>query len=225
MRQSLLGRLLRAIIARRGSIIAPLARNWQRELKALRDTRSQTQLLLTDPAALHILVCARAARKLSGAYAEAGVFMGGSARLICEEKGGAALHLFDVFELLQHTEIAGAEQVRDHFGSVHGRLAEARRLLSPYPNVHFHPGLFPDTTAGLEDLRFSFVHLDLDLPAPTHAALKFFHPRLVPGGILIGDDYGDPDLRRCFETWFSDHRDTLIELPWSQVMVIRQAGS
>jgi hypothetical protein len=69
------------------------------------------------------------------------------------------------------------------------------------------------------------VHLDLDLPAATHAALKFFHPRLVPGGILVGDDYGDPDLRRCFETWFSDHRDTLIELPWSQVMVIRQAGS
>lgn len=225
MKQSFAGRLLRAVVARRGSIVAPLSRDWQRELEVLRKTRSKTQLLLTDPAALHILICARAARTLPGAYAEAGVFKGGSARLICEEKGAAALHLFDVFELLQHTAIPGADEVLDHFGPVHGRLAEARQLLSPYPNVHFHPGLFPETTAGLEQLRFSLVHLDLDLPGPTYAALEFFHPRLVAGGILIGDDYGDPELRRIFESWFADHHDTMIELPWSQVMVIRQAAA
>lgn len=225
MKQSLAGRFLRAVVAHRGSIVAPLARDWQPELKALRETRSKAELLLTDPAALHILICARAARSLPGAYAEAGVFKGGSARLICEEKGAAALHLFDVFELLQHTPIAGSDEVRDHFGRVHGRLAEVRQLLSTYPNVHFHPGLFPETTAGLEQLHFSFVHLDLDLPGPTLAALEFFHPRLVAGGILIGDDYGDPELRRIFESWFADHHDTMIELPWSQLMVIRQVGA
>ena len=224
MKQSLAGRLLRAVVARRGSIVAPLSREWQRELQLLRDTRSKTQLLLTDPAALHILVCARAARQLPGAYAEAGVFKGGSARLICEEKGAAALHLFDVFELLQQGPIAGAEQVREHFGPVHGRLTAVRQLLSPYPNVHFHPGLFPETTAGLDDLRFSFVHLDLDLPGPTRAALEFFHPRIVDGGILVGDDYDDPGVRACFDRWFADHRDTVIELPWSQVTLIRQEG-
>jgi hypothetical protein len=69
------------------------------------------------------------------------------------------------------------------------------------------------------------VHLDLDLPGPTVAALEYFHPRLLAGGILIGDDYTDPQVRACFESYFKDRPDTLIELPWAQVMVVRQAGS
>lgn len=222
MRQSLAGRLLRAIASGRGSIVAPLSSEWQRERRIITETRSRTQLLLTDPAALHILTCARAAARVSGAMAEAGVFKGGSARLICEDKGDAPLHLFDVFETLQQGSGPEGADVRRHFGPVHGRLAEVRQLLAPYSNVHVHAGLFPETSRGLEDLRFSFVHLDLDLPTPTAAALEFFHPRLVAGGILVGDDYSHPDVRGCFESYFAGRPDTLLELPWSQVMVVRQ---
>lgn len=225
MKQSLAGKLMRAIVAKRGCIVAPLDREWRKELDVLRETKAKTQLLVTDAAAVQILICARAARELPGVYAEAGVFKGGSARLICEEKGAAALHLFDVFETLQQSPAAGAEQVRQHFGPIHGHVAEVRQLLSAYGNVHFHPGIFPETTAGLDELRFSFVHLDLDLAEPTQAALEYFHPRLVTGGILIGDDYGDRGVRRCFDRWFADRSDSVIELPWSQVMVIRQADA
>jgi hypothetical protein len=225
VKQSLPGRLLRRILASRGSIVAPLSKGWQREREIIAETRSKTQLLLSDPAALHILICARAARSMAGVFAEAGVFKGGSARLICEEKAELPLHLFDVFETLQDGPVAGGEEVRNHFGETHGTLAHSKRLLSPYSNVHFHAGLFPQTSAGLEDLRFSFVHLDLDLAGSTRAALAFFHPRLVPGGILIGDDYGDDELRACFEAWFNSQPDTLIELPWSQLMVVRQCAA
>jgi hypothetical protein len=221
--QSAAGRLFRALAAHRNSILTPLSPRWRRELKLIRETRSKTRLLVSDPAAIHLLACARAARSLPGAFAEAGVFEGGSARLICEEKGDAPLHLFDVFEMLQDGPLTGGEEVLEHFGAVHGRLRDVRRLLASYPNVHIHPGLFPETTAGLEHLSFSFVHLDLDLPGPTQAALEYFHPRLVPGGILIGDDYGDPELRACFESWFAGRPDTFIELPWSQLMVVRSA--
>ena len=97
-----------------------------------------------------------------------------------------------------------------------------RALLARYSNVHFHPGLFPDTAADVRELRFSFVHLDLDLPDATESALEFFYPRLVAGGILIGDDYTDPQVRDCFDRWLADRRDTIIELPWSQLMIVRQ---
>lgn len=228
MRNSLAGRLLRAVVGRRGSIIAPLSSGWQRERRIIAETRSLTPLLLTDPAALHILACVRAARTMPGAMAEAGVFKGGSARVICENKGEAPLHLFDIFEGLQDGEAGGgrpeASEVQRHFGPVHGNRAEVERLLEPYRDVHLHPGLFPDSTTGLEEMRFSFVHLDLDLARATRSALDYFHPRLVPGGILIGDDYDDPQLRDCFESWFEGRAERLIELPWSQVMVVRQAS-
>ena len=44
--------------------------------------------------------------------AEAGVLAGGSARLICEGKGEAALHLFDVFETLQGADPAEGGEVQ-----------------------------------------------------------------------------------------------------------------
>ena len=222
MKQNLAGRLLRAIVASRGSIVATPSEGWQRELKVIRETRAQTQLLLNDPAALHILICARAARRLPGAMAEAGVFKGGSARLICEEKGEVPLHLFDVFETLQQGGLPGDGEVRRHFGRTHGTLAQVRSLLAAYPNVNIHPGLFPESARGFDDLRFSFVHLDLDLPGATRSALEFFQPRLVPGGILVGDDYLDPEVRACFESYLEGCADTRIELPWSQIMIVRQ---
>lgn len=222
MKNSLAGRVLRAIVARRGSIVAPLSRGWQRERRVIAETRSKTELLLTDPAALHILVCARAAQKLPGAMAEAGVFKGGSARLICENKGDTYLHLFDVFETLQAGAVSGGAEVRSHFGAVHGTRSEVKRLLAPYPGVTFHPGLFPASATGLDEQRYSFVHVDLDLPGPTRSALEYFVPRLVSGGILIGDDYDDPGVRRCFDGYFDARADTVIELPWSQVMIVRQ---
>ena len=224
MKQSIPGRLLRTMVGRRGSIVAPLSASWQREREAIAETRTRTALLLTDPAALHVMICARAARRIPGAFVEAGVFKGGSARLICEEKGDAAFHLFDVFETLQAQPVPGAEEVASHFGKLHGSQAEVKRLLDAYQNLHFHAGMFPNTTAGLEGLRFSFVHIDLDLPSAMRAALDFFHPRLVAGAILLADDYCDPAVRECVDAWLAPHSDTIVELPWSQLMLVRQGG-
>jgi hypothetical protein len=54
-----------------------------------------------------------------------------------------------------------------------------------------------------------------------HAALEFFYPRLLPGGILIGDDYADAGVRGTFEDFFAERDETLIALPWSQGMIVK----
>jgi hypothetical protein len=162
--------------------------------------------------------------------AEAGVFAGGTARLICEAKGPAPLHLFDVFETLQTVSesapiSARAADLRRHFGKVASSQAEVARLLSPYPAVHFHAGIFPDSAHGLENERFSFVHLDLDLEPSTRDALEFFHPRLLPGGVIVGDDYHDPGVRLAFDSCLAGRPDTVIALPWGQVLVVKAGMS
>ena len=182
---------------------------------------------MPDAAALQILVCVRAARQLDGAMAEAGVLMGGSARLICEAKGHSPLHLFDVFDTLQSPSDAAPspleQALRNHFKDTHGTIGQVRRLLAPYEEVNLHPGIFPDSVPDdVRDLRFSFVHLDMDLAESTRAGLEFFHPRLVQGGILIGDDYGDAAVRETFADYFQGRPETLIELPWGQVMLVKQ---
>jgi hypothetical protein len=217
-------RLLRALLRRRGAIVEtvidPDARG---DLAIVAETRRLAPLLVSDAAALHIMACVRAVRGRTGAMAEAGVLGGGTARLICACKGDASLHLFDTFETLQ----AGAESGRgrelvDHFGEVHVPVAEVERLLAPWPNLHVHAGIFPDTSAGLEGERFSFVHIDLDLEPSTRDALAFFAPRMLAGGIILGDDHQDPGVRRAFTDHFAAGTATVVPLPWGQAMAVIQ---
>jgi hypothetical protein len=224
---SVKGRLLRGLLARRGAAIVHMAGPAERrDLAIVRETQALAPLLMQDAAALQLMACARAAARLGGTMAEAGVFAGATARLVCEVKGDAPLRLFDVFETLQTDAAASpgtgrAAELRRHFGAVHAERAGVERLLAPYPNVHLHSGIFPDSARGLEDERFSFVHVDLDLEPSTRDALEFFHPRLLPGGILVGDDYADPGVRRVFDAYFAGRPDTVIGLPWGQAVVVK----
>jgi O-methyltransferase len=52
-------------------------------------------------------------------------------------------------------------------------------------------GRFPDTTAGVEG-PFAFVSLDADLYLPIVEGLRFFYPRLSPGGMIFVHDYAGP---------------------------------
>jgi len=161
--------------------------------------------------------------------AELGVFAGGTARLICEAKGDATLHLFDVFDTLQGTAAPApndelAAEVRGRFGTWHTPRATVERLLADYPAVAFHPGVFPASARGLEQEQFCFVHLDADLESSTREALRFFHPRLRPGGIIVGDDYGLPGVRRAFADHYASQPDALVALPWGQVVAVKVSG-
>ena len=224
------GRLLRGLLAHRGATVAHLrGPQARRDLAIVRETRRLTKLLVDDAAAFELLAYARAARRLGGAMAELGVFAGGTARLICEAKGEAPLHLFDVFETLQTSRSAPAgedrsAELRARFGAWHTPRAEVDRLLAPYAGVQIHAGTFPETTRGLEHERFAFVHLDADLESSTRAGLRFFYPRMLVGGVIIGDDYNHPEVRRAFDEFFAPLPGAVVALPWSQAVAIKVAG-
>jgi hypothetical protein len=65
-----------------------------------------------------------------------------------------------------------------------------RANLSEFDRVRFYKGWIPQRFKDLEGQQFSFVHIDVDLYQPTYDSLAFFYPRLVPGGIIVCDDFG-----------------------------------
>lgn len=217
-------RLLRTWLARQGKAVVNMAGpGAAADLELVNRVRNRTPLLLGAVPALHLLACVRATSNVPGALAEAGVFAGGSARLISEAKGDRALHLFDVFETLQEEPAAGtpeAAAVRSHFQRLHAREADVRNTLADYPNVSFHAGVFPETAAAVAGTLFSFVHLDLDLEGGTLAALEFFYPRLAPGALLVADDFSSAPVQAAFRTYFSSRTATVIGLPWAQGVVV-----
>ncbi len=223
-RLSIPGRFLRSLLSRHGKAVVNMAgSDAAADLELVNRVRGRTPLLLGAVPALQLLACVRATGNVPGVLAEAGVFAGGSARLICEAKGDRALHLFDVFETLQDESTAGgpeAAAVRSHFQRLHAREADVRSTLAGYPNVHFHTGVFPQTAAAVADSRFSFVHLDLDLEGSTLAALEFFYPRLAPGALLVADDFSSAPVQAAFHAYFRSRTATIIRLPWSQGIVV-----
>lgn len=128
-----------------------------------------------------------------GAAAEMGVYRGAFARCINALLPERTLYLFDTFEGFDEDEAAGTGE---GFAAAH-RNTSAERVLSLLPHPEravVRAGLFPATAAGLEEERFSLVSLDADLEESTLAGLRFFYPRLSPGGYLLLHDWGSPKL-------------------------------
>jgi len=193
-------------------------------LVRLRKAAQQSPSLLSADEAFMLHEIAHAQAALPGALAEFGVYRGASASLLCAVKGERPLHLFDTFAGLP--DPTDREEHVFKSGQFTGTLPAVRALLAGYRNVHFHPGMFPASTAGLEELRFSFVHLDVDLHDATLAGLEYFYPRMVPGGVILTHDHSIIDgVARAFTTFLRDKPERVIELSTTQAMIIRSAAS
>lgn len=160
--------------------------------------------------------------KVEGDYAEVGAFNGGSTKIICESKGTKALHVFDTFEGLPDTDNNDSEWFEK--GQYSCSLESVKAYLSEYNNVHYYKGLFPNTSAPVEDKRFAFVSLDVDLYSSTLDSLRFFYPRMSIGGIIMSHDYVSADgVRQAFDTFFQDKPEPIIELSGSQCLIVKTA--
>jgi len=167
-----------------------------------------------------IYSAARAQSKQPGSMAEVGTFRGGSAKLICEVKGDKPFHVFDTFEGLPASSEADRGVHREHQYTC--SLEEVRVYLEGYDNVHFHKGLFPDSTADVPEQTYCFAHFDVDLYDGTKACLEYFYPKMVPGGVMISHDYGLlVGVEQAFHEFFEDKPEEIIDQPTTQCMVIK----
>ncbi|MHB1794608.1 MAG: TylF/MycF/NovP-related O-methyltransferase [Acidobacteriaceae bacterium] len=158
-----------------------------------------------------------ACNKVDGDMAEAGVFQGGTALLMLAASPHNRLHLFDTFAGLPHAE--GKFEAREWAASID---SVKRNLILYKERLVFHPGLFPASAAGLEGLMFSCVHLDLDLYDSTLAALQWFWPRLLPGGVLVSHDYPLSDgVVRAFQEFFDGRPEPFIPLSGNQCLAVK----
>jgi O-methyltransferase len=130
--------------------------------------------------------------KISGAFAELGVYKGETAEIIHEMNRSIPLHLFDTFEGFDPQDLLVEDNDDEKYSSSNfsdANIEELKELFGDSENVQFHPGYFPDTATELDDQIFSFVHLDADLYKPTLAGLNYFYPKLSPGAVIIIHDY------------------------------------
>jgi O-methyltransferase len=172
--------------------------------------------------------------KIPGDIVECGVWRGGSMMAVAKtliEMGDADrhLHLYDTFEGMseptQHDRRQDGRSAADMLSTAdrsspiwaYASLEDVQQTMreSEYPadRIHYYKGKVEDTIPATIPDRISILRLDTDWYESTKHELKHLWPRLVPGGVLLIDDYGWWDgARRAVDEWQEEIRSPVLLL-------------
>lgn len=166
-----------------------------------------------------VVWAARQALRRDGDFIECGCYKGTTSRIMLDacDMADRQFYLYDLFEhdsSMEHH--AMPEHSKELFGWVQSRF-------EAFPNVHVIQGYVPESfSQGLPE-KIAFAHIDMNNATAELAALDAIESRLVPGAVIVLDDFGALPYRKqhLLETeWFGKRGIPVLELPTSQGLVI-----
>jgi O-methyltransferase len=131
-----------------------------------------------------------------GSVIEIGVWRGGTGALIAKQARNCdisdVVYLCDTFTGV----VKAGPQDSDYKGGEHSDTTRdiVEKLIHDQLNldkVIVLEGIFPDETGHeIENVRFRFCHIDVDVYRSAKDIIDWIWDRMVPGGIIVYDDYG-----------------------------------
>lgn len=95
---------------------------------------------------------------------------------------------------------------------------------SEWENVRIIKGSVPGTLDQVDATRVAYLHLDMNCAAPEVAALNYFWDRLVPGAVILLDDYGykgfEPQ-KAALDACVAEKNVMIVSLPTGQGLLIK----
>lgn len=194
-------------------------------------TQTQPEAIVTLVEAIRYLV----RHKIEGAIVECGVWRGGSMRAAAEtllalNEASRDLYLFDTFEGMTEPNDIDVDVDIDIGMQREAPTAKWKRLQRKdggndwnyvpleqvqkviyetgydQTKIHFVKGRVEDTLPKHSPQKIALLRLDTDWYQSTHHELVHLFPNLVPGGILIIDDYGSfKGSKKAVDEYFELH--------------------
>ena len=91
-------------------------------------------------------------------------------------------------------------------------------------NVEIIQGTVPETLPQVKTNQICYLSVDMNCVLPEIAALDFFWDKLVPGGVIILDDYGygnNRDQKLAHDEWAAKKNIKILSLPTAQGLIIK----
>jgi hypothetical protein len=163
------------------------------------------------------------AMRLEGDLVECACYKGVTARIVCDyvDFGAQADRKYFLYDLFEHDASMPHHHMPEHgatlFDQVKARFADL-------PNVVVTQGRAPEVLAQAAPEKIAFMHIDLNNAEAEIGALEVLFDRMVPGAVLILDDYGWLGYRRqklAEDPWLAARGYKVLELPTGQGMVIK----
>lgn len=176
--------------------------------------------------------CYVAEQGIAGAIVECGVWRGGSMMVVAQTlldlaKPTYDLYLFDTFDGMPPPTAEDLDCSGTAAGDLLNRsprdsnmwgwssLEQTRSALSsigyPQERIHFVAGRVEDTLPDRAPERIALLRLDTDWYASTRHELLHLFPRLLPGGVIIIDDYGHwQGARKATDEYLAEQKVPLL---------------
>ncbi len=208
-------------------------------LDSIRDSHSYDQYNGPDGIAwrLNTLIWAgRLALGTGGDFVECGTFKGDMAWVVLQTIGIEHIPrfwLFDSFDGFSldysstddFAESPGFLDFANGFYRQPGLYKYVRERFAPFANVSLIKGFLPEALDGGAPERIGFLHIDLNSPRAEIAVLERLFDRVLPGGVIVFDDYGWKMFHKQKEAEddFMGRRGyEILEMPTGQGLVVKR---
>lgn len=140
-----------------------------------------------------------AQKGMQGTMVQCGVWNGGSAALMAATLPATEVWLFDSFAGMATPGPKDGQKAKDKYDAItnrwcKGEQAKVREVFHTIgwdeTRLRIVEGWFSMTLAGAQVGALTLLHIDADFYESTMLPLQHFYPLLVPGGLLVVDDYG-----------------------------------
>lgn len=170
---------------------------------------------------------------LEGDFVECGVDTGAYSRAVVEytdfNKTGKTLWLMDTFEglvagLVTEEELkAGIEKYMDKY-KTKGLYDQVKETFKDF-RTEVIKGMIPDTLPQCKAQKICYLSIDMNCVAPEIAAAEYFWDKIVPGGVIILDDYGFPAhilQKQAFDEFAKRKNISILSLPTGQGIILKK---
>jgi len=182
---------------------------------------------------MHVLLwAASCAQRLEGDFVECGVNTGIYSRAIVhhlsfEKMTDRRFFLLDTYEGIPEAQLTKAELAlgMQHMNRRYFDCYErVKQNFADYPNAVIIKGMIPDTLSQVTTQKISYLSIDMNALVPEIAAIEYFWPRMVTGGMVVLDDYGFPNhinQQRAFDDFAQRYDVNILSIPTGQGMIIK----
>jgi hypothetical protein len=176
------------------------------------------------------VLCWAAARalRLPGDFVECGVNRGGFSRAIAhyiafDKHPDRTFYLLDTYcGIPDQDRGVAAEYYQNAYPDCYDEVCATFR---PYPNVRIVRGRVPDTLPQVLSERVAYLSIDMNCVEPEIAAANYFWDKLVPGAVVVLDDYGagvwHKDQKDAFDQFAQERGVEILTLPTCQGLMVK----
>jgi O-methyltransferase len=170
---------------------------------------------------------AKHASVLPGDFVECGVNRGGMSLAVMEYIDFNALKkrffLLDTYCGFPESMAASASPANLH--SYRNCYDDVIRTFKPFPGARVIAGSVPDTLQQVETDKVCYLSIDMNCAEPEIAAMNFFWKKLVPGALVLLDDYAFSNSYRqqkqAFDSLAEELNFNILSLPTGQGLIVK----